>query len=63
MVFVINIVEDLLGCGKYIDLLMNNVGIMSFGGLIIMEDGLEYMVVVNYVVFFLLILKLLFLMG
>ena len=55
--------EDLLGRGKHIDLLMNNAGTMSSGGLITTEDGLEYTVAVNYVAPFLLTLKLLPLMG
>lgn len=49
MASVTNIAEDLLGRGKHIDLLMNNAGTMSSGGLITTEDGLEYTVAVNYV--------------
>lgn len=63
MASVTNIAEDLLGRGKHIDLLMNNAGTMSSGGLITTEDGLEYTVAVNYVAPFLLTLKLLPLMG
>ena len=63
MASVTNIAEDLLGRGKHIDLLMNNAGSMSSGGLITTEDGLEYTVAVNYVAPFLLTLKLLPLMG
>lgn len=48
MASVTNIAEDLLGRGKHIDLLMNNAGTMSSGGLITTEDGLEYTVAVNY---------------
>ena len=33
-----SIAEDLLGRGKHIDLLMNNAGTMSSGGLITTED-------------------------
>ena len=54
MASVTNIAEDLLGRGKHIDLLMNNAGTMSSGGLITTEDGLEYTVAVNYVAPFLL---------
>ena len=39
MASVTNIAEDLLGRGKHIDLLMNNAGTMSSGGLITTEDG------------------------
>ena len=63
MASVTNIADDLLGRGKHIDLLMNNAGTMSSGGLITTEDGLEYTVAVNYVAPFLLTLKLLPLMG
>ncbi len=49
MASVTNIADDLLGRGKHIDLLMNNAGTMSSGGLITTEDGLEYTVAVNYV--------------
>ena len=59
MASVTNIADDLLGRGKHIDLLMNNAGTMSSGGLITTEDGLEYTVAVNYVAPFLLTLKLL----
>lgn len=52
MASVTNIAEDLLGRGKHIDLLMNNAGTMSSGGLITTEDGLEYTVAVNYVALF-----------
>ena len=48
MASVTNIAEDLLGRGKHIDLLMNNAGTMSSGGLITTEDGLEYTVAVNF---------------
>lgn len=41
---------------------MNNVGIMEIG-LYIMEDGLEWMVSVNYVGFYFLMCFLFFLMG
>ena len=41
MASVTNIAEDLLGRGKHIDLLMNNAGTMSSGGLITTEDGLD----------------------
>ena len=44
MASVTNIADDLLGRGKHIDLLMNNAGTMSSGGLITTEDGLEYTV-------------------
>ena len=54
MASVTNIADDLLGRGKHIDLLMNNAGTMSSGGLITTEDGLEYTVAVNYVAPFLL---------
>ena len=63
MASVTNIADDLLGRGKHIDLLMNNAGTMSSGGLITTEDGLEYTVAVNYMAPFLLTLKLLPLMG
>ena len=39
MASVTNIADDLLGRGKHIDLLMNNAGTMSSGGLITTEDG------------------------
>ena len=38
MASVTNIADDLLGRGKHIDLLMNNAGTMSSGGLITTED-------------------------
>lgn len=49
MASVTNVADDLLGRGKHIDLLMNNAGTMSSGGLVTTEDGLEYTVAVNYV--------------
>lgn len=63
MASVTNVADDLLGRGKHIDLLMNNAGTMSSGGLVTTEDGLEYTVAVNYVAPFWLTLKLLPLMG